>query len=320
MSATLFASEPAVEFDVPALLPARVIESEVAHSMSSSLHTIEVTVPVSSEVRAADRDNLKEFRFDVFWNRNGFPICDYGPKTQTTSEFVGPILYDKISEKNAVVGLNLNGGYQGLVTGISKSELAHRDSTKTHYEEIPQHEILVASGTVKRGTGAFFRFHPSRTETLEGGRNLVVAFQVPSSWRAGLLSVECRAVGSRKVLAWSESFEHSRVFIVPLYLEGDESAREAAMELARAEQRLRSDWKRFEVQSRAESSPPLQAMLIASSTRKISAANLPANWLHYLIQSDDSYLERYREKLPTDVSDAAGQFVKARKELLKMSR
>lgn len=313
------AGQPAVKFDVPALIAAREIQSESHPSPSESVKTIEVVVSVSSEIRSQDRGHLQEFRFDVFWNRNPFPIYDYGPKTQTTSVIVGPISVEKTNEKNASIGLNLSGGYQEITKAGASSELGNRTSTKTRYDEIPQHEVLVASGTTRRGSGAFFRFHRSRAETLEGGRQLVVAFEVPQSWRAGVLQVDCRASGSRKVLAWNEAFDVERAFVLPIYLEGDEPARQAAMEFIRSEQRLRSDWSDYR-NTASTPRPTALHWLTSTGPTRSDSSRLPDDWLHYLIQSDDEILDRYRGQLSEGVNLAAEKFVQARRELLKMSR
>jgi hypothetical protein len=65
------ADEPAVRFDVPALVAVHEVElSEGYHAPSPSQKIIEVVISVSSEVSTRDRDTIDEFRFDVFWNRN----------------------------------------------------------------------------------------------------------------------------------------------------------------------------------------------------------------------------------------------------------
>ncbi len=252
--------EPEIVFDVPALVGVRVVELDEHPPRSPSQKTIEVVIPVSTESRSSDRNRVEEYRFDVFWNRNIYPICDYGPRTQTVSEIEGLISVDKTTERNSSLGLTLGSSYQSMLTGSGTAEIGSRNGTRLHYQEIPQHELLVASGTIHRGTGAFFRFHPSRTESLEGGRDLVVAFQVPRSWRAGVLQVECQARGSRKVLAWSEDFDFSRAFVLPIYLEGDDQAREAAAEFVRSEQRLRKNWQNHRRQPEREPLGQLQAI------------------------------------------------------------
>ena len=312
--------EAAVKFDVPALVGVREIPNLPTHILSATQKTIEVVIPVTSEVQFADRGNLQEFRFNVYWNRNVYPICDYGPKTTTFSEIEGFVSIDTSTEKNATLGLTLNSGYQDLVTGTGRAELGNRNGTKVHYQEVPQYEVLVASGTMNRGTGAFFRFHPSRKETLEGGRELVVAFQVPRSWRGGVLQVECQAKGSRKMLAWNEPFEISRAFILPIYLDGDDQARQSAAEFVRSEQQLRSKWQQFQRASERDLLQQLQAVFVSSNSQSKSAADLPADWVHHLIQSEDRYLNDYRDRLPTSVAEAANQFVEARFGLLELSR
>lgn len=314
------AGEPAIKFDVPALVVAREILLSSTHASATSQKTIEVVIPVSSEIRAADRVKIDDFRFDIFWNRNAYPICDYRPKTQTFSEIAGTISIEKSTADKKSLGLNLTGGYQEIVDGVAKAELGKQQTTKIHYQENPQQEVLVAAGTSRRGTGAFFRFHPSRTETLEGGRDLVVAFQVPQSWRGGVLQVECVASGSRKNLAWSEPFQTSRAFMLPIYLEGDDQARKAATEFVRTEQQLRNGWMDFQTRSENSVMGSFQNLFTVSGSRKSSISGLPEDWVHYLIQSNDGYLARYQKKLPSEITVSASQFVEARTALLKLSR
>ncbi len=315
------ADQPAVTFDVPALVGVHVLPTNESHSGTATQKTIEVVIPVTTEIRPADRDNIQEFRFDVFWNRNVFPICDYGPKTQTTSPIEGLISVDKTNDKSAVLGLNLNGGYQEMVKGSGKAELSNRNGMNLHYQEIPQHEVLVASGTIHRGTGAFFRFHPSRINSLEGGRDLVVAFEVPQHWRGGLLQVECRALGSRKRLgAWSEPFEFNRAFVLPIYLDGDDQARRAATEFVRSEQQLRRKWLSHGQKPQRDLFQQFQVALVPGNSKQASLTKVPTDWVHYLIQSSDTYLDKYRRYLPSDVEMAAEQFVVARADLLQLSR
>lgn len=321
----IYADEPPIKFDVPALVA--VGELETASSANGRLSvrrdstnekTIRVVIPVSSEVRNSDRGNVEEFRFDVFWNRNAYPIAGYGPQTKTVSDIDGLISVEKVQERNKGLGLDLETGYQDLVLGNAKAEISKKNGTKIKYNEVPQHDVLIASGTVRRGTGAFFRFHPSKRETLEGGRDLIVEYRVPLSWRGGVLKVECRAQGHRKIIgSWRESFKESRSFVVPIYLDGDDEARQAAMSFAQTEQKLRANWGRHV--NRDQRKQPQSLLEIFNSSS--NSANLPDQWMHYLIQSgNDVYLTRYRSRLPDSIAMAAEDFVAARQGLLKLSR
>ncbi len=312
------AQQPPLKFDVPALVGVHELEFAEGHvGESSTQKIIEVVIPISTEIDFADRGNIDEFRFDVYWNRNVYPLADYAPKTQTVSDIDGLISVEKSIDKNAGIGINLSGSLPEIVSGNAKVDLSQRDGTKLKYNEVPQHEILVASGTVQRGTGAFFRFHPSKRETLEGGRDLIVAYRVPQSWRGGVIKIECRAQGHRKIVgSWREPFEENRAFVLPIYLEGDDQARRAAEDFVRSEQGLRQNWQLHQSKSNASLSG-----LFSFSRPSSSNSTPPSEWVHHLIQSgSDQSLAQYRAKLPDDVVDAADQFVVSRKELFKFSR
>ncbi|MFT7632512.1 MAG: hypothetical protein ACI87E_003564 [Mariniblastus sp.] len=315
----LFADDPPVKFDVPSLVSVHELEFAEGHesARSPNLKIVEVVIPVSTEIGFRDRENIDEFRFDVYWNRNVYPIDNYSPRTQTVSDVEGLIAVEKGTDTSAGVGFNLKGSVEAF-SGNAEADLSQRTTTKLRYSEVPQHEVLVASGTIRRGTGAFFRFHPSKRETLEGGRDLIVAFRVPQSWRGGVIKVECRAAGHRKIMgSWREPFEENRAFVLPIYLEGDDQARQAAEAFVRKEQGLRRNWQSHQKQAR----PQPVGLFSLTGRPAASGSSLPSEWVHHLIQSgNDSYLNRYREKIPSNVVDAAEQFVAARKELFAFSR
>lgn len=316
--ASVGAEEPPVTFDVPALLGVQVLEFAPGHELeSSSQKTIEIALHVTSEIGLGDRDNIEEFRFDIFWNRNVYPLADYAPKTRTVSEIEGLISIEKSVNNSAGLGLSLGSAIPEIVTGSAKADLSKRTGTTTRYSEVPQHEILVASGSVQRGTGAFFRFHPSKRDTLEGGRELIVAYRVPQSWRAGVIKVECRAQGHRTIVgSWREPVEESRAFVVPIFLEGDDQARQAAEEFVRSEQGLRQNW-----QQHKSRSAPINAGIFSFAPRPTTSSSLPKEWVHQLIQSgSDQYLERYRNRIPKNIASAAENFVVARQQLFAFSR
>ena len=312
-----FAGDPSVQFDVPALVGAK--EAQYADNYNhGNEKIIEVVIPVSTVVKLRDRSNVDEFRFDIYWNRNVYPIADYSPKTQTVSEIDGLISIEKNQERSGGVGLNFNAGYDKVGSGTAQADYARKNSTRTKFQSVPQHEVLVASGTVQRGTGAFFRFHPSKRETLEGGRDLIVAYRVPRSWSGGVLKVECRADGHRKIIgSWQDPFQQSRSFVLPIYLEGDEQARQSAIEFVRSEQNLRMHWQQHVNQSSSSKAP----VGLFSRPPAVKSSNLPDQWMHLLIQSgNDAYLAKYRGQLSTSMADAAEEFVGARRNLLKLGR
>jgi len=338
-ASTLLAGNPPVEFDVPAMLSAREIVAPNTAPVSP-YKTIEIVVPVTSEIRSADRKHIDEFRFDISWNRKIFPLVDYGPKSKTTSHIDGLIAVEQSRDSGGAISLSANSDKLEVLTLNGKADLSNKKNQRKSFKEIPKHKTLVASGTIKRGTGAFFRFHPSRTETLEGGRDVVIAYRVARDWQGGVLRVECRATGKRKVLGTlTEPINVAEAFIVPLYLDGDQQALAAAAEFVRAEINLKQSWRSSQTAARPTKKPhsafrwPLMESAMESfslagfsngsqrpSPTK-SSGQLPDLWVHRLIQSgDDRYLAQYQAALPNSVQTSAAVFVSARQKLVELSK
>ena len=297
-----------VRFDCPASAAATIVDQ---HSLG---RVVEVVIPLSTTL-LDPKLVLQEIRAEVYWNRNAYPIVNYEPVTSLQSKYEGPIAIEKNRETNYKLGADVSSSYLDFVTPSLNAGVGWKNGEIKRFNEIPQHEWSVASGTIKRGTGAYFQFKPSRTETLEGGRDLTVAYDVPESWRGGVLQVSCRATGKRKVLGvFSESFELSRVFVVPVYLEQDQQAREFALQFARSEQRLRYGWSQYQNQLAETSAYP--GKLLFSNQDRVSAL-----WAHQLIQSGvDVAIENLEPRLPEKVAVAATEFVRARQNLMSLSR
>ncbi|MDA7909238.1 hypothetical protein N9B68_01950 [bacterium] len=311
------ANDSGVRFDAPAMIAVRSIASNQSHDAeSSSEKVIELLLPVTSEIGMRDRGNVSSFRFDIVWNQQSYPLVNYAPKTQTSSEIEGLIDVEKNEDQARGIGGSLNGRFPEMVNGSLKADLSSRTGSTVKYHERPQQDVLVASGTTNRGCGVFFRFHPSKQTTLEGGRDLVIAFRVPKTWSGGVIKLKCSVTGKRQIIgSWSDSFEESCMFVIPIYLEGDDQARDAARDFVDSETKLRINWD--QLQNRATDGSTYLHRL--SRTERLQS--LPPQWAHRLIQSGrDEYLEKYRSNLPQDLADVADQFVLARKGMFALSR
>ena len=313
LTASAVASEHPVRFDVPALTEAFVANQ--AADSSDGLMVIELTIPVSSEIDAGSRGDVTEFRYDVRWQQASYPVMDYGPRTQTTSKIEGTIGIETHKDRSATFGLAVDSGETYPVVGSAKAEATRKDAVKRQYQEIPQHNVLVASGTLDRGTGAFFRFHHSRRETLEGGRDLSIAYRVPVDWQAGLLQVKCRASGERKVAGlWSEPIEVVRSFTLPVYLASSLEARDRVVEYVRAErgfQRLLANRQSIEQAAKPSGVEAAFRSIFGLPDTKTQTPNRTQG-------EPQSRVVRYR--VPISASDVSGRYRNAREELLELSR
>ena len=306
LASQLFAQS--VSYDCPAVAAAKVLQ------LSRSNKIVEVELPVSVS-NLDSRLNLEELKVEVFWNRNAYPVVDFSPRTQMSSDFDGPITVEKKSENSFEIGANASSSYLEFVTPGLNADLKSKKSESRTYNEIPEQRLLVASGTARRGTGAFFTFKNSPIETLEGDRRLVMAFDVPVSWRGGIMQVTIKTVGRRKKFAsFYDNFELSRVFMLGLYEDGDEAARLYAGTFARSEQQLRADWERFT--KRQQSSAQQFERFFSGQSSSISPL-----WVHQLIQSgNDNAIRRVGKQLPSSVAITANEFIVARRDLLAISK
>ena len=299
-----------ISFDCPALVGAiPILETE-----ESKL----IEVPISFSSSCGDRSiRLEKVRAEVCWNRDSFPLTDYGPRTVLQSEIDGSINVEERLESNLSFDGSLTGGQlTALGTPNLNADASRRKSTSNKFARIPEHKLVVSSGPIKRGTGAFFEFHPSPTESLEGGRNLIVAFEVPVSWKAGILQITCSAAGIRKRMGiFNDGIDFERIFIVPVYLKGDDQAFESASTLARNEQQLRSQWHHYRHPSHG-----LQKNWLASLSIQ-NRNELSDFWMHHLIQSGSNRaLRQVASQLPKSVLAAANDFDRSRKQLLLLNR
>jgi hypothetical protein len=173
----------------------------------------------------------------------------------------------------------------------------------------------LASGTTRRGTGAFFTFKQSRLSTLEGRRELLLIYQVPATWRGGILQVKLESSGRRKKFAgFKEDFKVARVFMVPAFVDGDDQARLLANQFARSEQQLRYDWENL-LQSNDRAGSGDDWRIFGQQQ------NSPSLLAHQLIQSNSEKLDvRMQRQMPKSIARSADQFVDARKDLLAISR
>ena len=306
-----------VKFDVPIVVAADIVTADVAEPHKLVEQLMQVVIPATSEIHPQSKHTIETFRFDIFWGHTAYAVTDYFPQTRTFSAIQDEIVTETVHEAKSGFGLNLNADLESLVSGEAMAEAETSDLVKKEFKQLPDQSILVASGTSHRGTGVFFRFHRSSQTSLEGGRDLMVQFQVPQDWRTGVLRVNCFAVGTTNIIGgWKNPYEMSRTFVVPVYRRGDQQAKAAAVKLAGAEQRLRRAWRSY--QAAKPKTKPLSFSTFLVSTSN-SLKKLPSQWAHLLIQTgNDDYLEKYRSQLPAELEATADSFVVARRAFYQL--
>ena len=316
MVAPIAGAQERTQFDVPIIVEACEVTDPFFVPMQSNERLVEVVIPVSTWVSDRGRDEVQSFRFEIQWSQSPFPLVDYFPKTTMQSDVEGLIAIEKQTETTLTGKVDAAASIASVTASVL-GQGSRRDLTKKNYSEVPRHELLVASGTVQRGTGAFYRFYDSRKFSLEGGRDLVVLYRVSPSWRGGVLRVVCEAERSRKILGtFDDSSVESRAFMVPIYLQADPASRDMAIQYSQSEQQLRQAWDSF-MKSRNQTTmfDPFHVAKRSSSDR------LDDEWVHSFIQTSmQKPSSPQLSQLPATLREAINEFEGSRSHLIAISK
>jgi hypothetical protein len=316
LSALPVAGSDRVIFDAPTTIAARDVTTEEYRMTHPSARLIEVKIPISVLVGRGGERDLQELFYRFDYPASGVEIADYLPKTTLSSDVVGNIGLEKRKEDSSNLGLSLSGVMQPLA-GTLSGGLSDKESNSIRYELLPPLETVAASGTMNRRTSVYFKLKPTPRISLEGDKEFVLILRVPSDWRGDYIYWRCQAVGSRRTM--TPPFETSppvsrRQFIVSLYLEGDEPARQTAERFAAMERRLRVAAARHEKQISRQSMPTVAHRVGAWFS--VVSPKIPDDWLeHVLIASPQATRSSLVPQLPEPVRHATQDYLEAKQQL-----
>jgi len=231
------AEQPRVFFDMPYAVACRDVTPAEYAASHPGRRLVEAKLEISALLTAGKESDLTQFFIRAQCPQRALAIVDYLPKTSHES-IASSVTMEKSTERSAAIGINLSGNYElialpGPSAGIGESR---KSSVKT--ELLPPLETVAASGTLDRGAGLFFKIKSSPRNLLEGTREYALVLSVPTAWRADYLQIRCEADGVRRgvVSTFDEQVNcGQRDFLVALFQEGDEPARQMAENFARRE-------------------------------------------------------------------------------------
>ncbi|MCC9599333.1 hypothetical protein LOC67_02085 [Stieleria sp. JC731] len=232
------ADAPVVRFDMPAAVPA------VDTSAIGDNREVTIAFPLSSLVVDQSRRGMMTPPIDHLLvtcsMRDQYPVVGYLPKTELESDYAGPIEITQKRETTDNVGVNVDGTYHPWGGGHMGADSSDKDSNASQYSKHAPMQAVIASGTVDRGRGVYFKLRWTAHQVLEGEKVFQVSFAVPAGWRGGLVDVSVAAKGISKSLFRDEKLEDlaSQKFVVAVHLENDPHAAEIAMRLAHLDHKL----------------------------------------------------------------------------------
>ena len=220
-----------VVFDLPSSIECTDITTKEFVAAHPNLKLIEAKLRISARIVEGDADRVVDFEYLLKTGKT-MRVLQYLPAT-TLESAVAEDQVDIISaaeKSKALVWTCMSHQSPWL------SEDTHNQTSKTsessHYKKLAPKDIVLASGTIDREHGVFFRIRPSRTSSLEGGREFSFVAEVPKNWRGDVCSICCTARATKRSVISTTVVASGRTqATVGMYLSGDGEAATAAENL-----------------------------------------------------------------------------------------
>jgi len=312
--ATAGSGRTAVDFDVSPLVACRDVTTDEFLQLHPDDRLVEARVSVSALVRSGQLGGETEFLYRLASANGLTQIVDYRPRTKTATSVVGNIAMEKKNEENASLNVTVSGIPDSFIAGTASGGGGVKSGSSERFEILPPRDLVVASGTILRGSGVFFKLRPTTQTSLEGNRKLTVILQVSRSWRGGYAVIRCdarcRQDGSVPLTTDIDRCGSGR-FTVALFLAGDLEAKATSLRFIAAERTLKATTVANHDAIEHRALPTLFHRVGAELA--ISRRKIPHNWLDDLMRDPNAEMsERLSRQLPPPVRSAAEEFVNAR--------
>jgi hypothetical protein len=181
-----------IAFDLPSSIECRDVTPDQFALANPQLKQIEVKVRISARELKGDTSGILQFDYEIRIGEAN-RVIDFSPKTLLEST----VVEDRIEITAAVEDSKASGadaavGFNPVAIGGSHNSTAKKSEAK-HFKQVVAKDVVLASGTIEREHGVFFRIRPSRTATFEGSREFLLIVAVPQAWHAGMCKITCTA-------------------------------------------------------------------------------------------------------------------------------
>ena len=310
------AEPPQVEFDVSYMINCRDVTPEEFALLNPDEKLVEAKFQVSSLVHRGDEEDLVQYLYRIESPTNRLTVVDYLPRTTLSTDVVGHVGVQRQREKNRSIGIGISGQYAQLAQSEASGSSASKSSSSVSYELLPPMELVAASGTTRRGAGAYFKMKPSPRTSLEGAKDFGLVLRVDRQWRGDCVIVHCEASrlvrGIVPMIPTRKSVCGRADFVVALYAEGDQEAKQAAKQLVDAELRLREVAASRHDEIRKRSYPKFRHQV--GRKLRLVESRIHPSWLQQVITDSDR-----SDQLPESVRRMADAYVEAKGRLQSLA-
>jgi hypothetical protein len=226
-----------VVFDLPSSVECRDVTTAEFAQTHPTLKVIEARFRISARLKDGTPSDIVEF-FYTLKTDQAMRITDYSPNTTLESTVDADHIEITDATENAkTLGADAHVALKPFVLGGSHNQ-TQKKSESSHYKQIAARDVVLSSGTTDREHGVFYRLRPSRTDSLEGGKEFKLTATVPRAWRGALCTIACAAKGTRhSVFSTSQVEAGGDRVQVGMYLAGNLEAARLAEGLRIAQER-----------------------------------------------------------------------------------
>lgn len=231
------APAPVVKFDVARTVACRDVTTDDYRRKYPESSLIEAVIEVSPRLLSGSEKDIKELVIEITSPDDQLLVRGYLPTSQLTCDVVGEQIYLEQTEADGKLSL----GYSAVPKGIRAGGEVRANGvvSKTVLTKLAPKSLLLASGTINRAHGVYFKLAPSDRDTIQRSYQFTCLFEAGRSFRADCLLISCRAVGvSRGRLYNSEVDCGTADFLAGIHLDGNESAKRIAGEVSRLYQEM----------------------------------------------------------------------------------
>ena len=186
-----------------------------------TMKVIEAKFRISVRVEGAET-SIVDFLYLITNPEQRLKIQDYLPNTMLESTKADDrIEVTSTTEGSSTTGANAGVNYKTLALGLSRIT-GSKKTESDHYKQIVPKALILASGTINRQHGVFFKLRPSTGVSLEGAKEFSFLAMVSKEWRADWITIACAARAKRKsFLSTTVSLAGIEQAHVGLYFRGD---------------------------------------------------------------------------------------------------
>jgi hypothetical protein len=226
-----------VTFDLPSSVECRDVTSREFAQFNPTLKVIEAKFRISARMIEGTPADVVEFFYTLKTDQT-MRITDYFPNTTLESKVdADHIEVTDATEAGKADGVDAHVVFKPFALGGSHNQTVKK-SESSHYKQIAAKDLVLSSGTTDREHGVFYRLQPSRSDSLEGGKEFKFLATVPRNWRGDLCTISCAAKATKRSMISTSCVEAgSNQVQVGMYLAGNLEAASLAEDLRNAQER-----------------------------------------------------------------------------------